>query len=249
MAAPRGKSSKGRRDEGGLGATGGRGGVDSRATRKWSLMASSIGSRERRSNLFGLEGFEDRRTTRELHGVTHADRLAEKVHVAPDVDLRRAHEERGELPRVLSKWALGELASHAVHAALGLEPEEIVASRGRELFEEGAHRRRLEVGTPGKDARDDPVLRGVDDDALPRLHFAGTHRERSEDGDIEGHGERLSTTAFVRRAPEGRRLRTVGLARTVWGGPAQFFVVRRLRAPASCRELVHSRYAVHWPSP
>ena len=179
-------------------------------------MASSMGSRERRSNLVGLERREERTAPRELDGIPLAHPFAEKVHVAPDIDLGCAHEEGGQLPGVLPERPLGKLPPHAVHGAVALDPEEVIASRSGKLLQELADGPWPEVGAPREHARDDAILRRIDDQTPPRVHVARAQRERSEDRDVEGHPKSLPTTAPARRGGNHRCQRTVGPAPTVW---------------------------------
>ena len=118
---------------------------------------------------------------------------------------------------MLAELTLAKLATDAVHVAVAFDAKEVVAARGRKRLEQRTDGGRLQVGARRKDARDDSILRGIDDDPLPRFHVPGTEGERSEDGDVEGHAARLSTTAAARWAPKSPRSRSVGPARTLWG--------------------------------
>src|ERR1019366_2844575 len=107
-----------------------------------------------------------------------ADALAEEVHVPVDADFGPAHEERGELARVLAKGLLDELALDAIDPVVALEAEEVVAARGRQRLQQGADRGRLELGPARKHAGDDAVAGRVDNDALPGSHVSGAQDER-----------------------------------------------------------------------
>ena len=173
--------------------------------RRSKMIADGVEHRVPRSaiDLLRAERREGRTASRELHGITLSDTLSEKVDVPPDVDLRRAHEEGRQLSRVPPKRALSELAAHGVHAVVGLDPEQIVSARRRELLEQDAYGRWLEVWAIGKDACDSSISRRIDEDPLPRPHVPRAQCQHSEDGDVEGHGRETIGNGARAKAPRG----------------------------------------------